>query len=300
MQSESENLSARIGAIIDAKENGKILPDDVWTELCNITSGLTNQDNWSFKFETLPEFDWKNSKLLPKIVFSHHGRKFRILHSFALFTPEEYLKSDDSRKNNVATKKIDVSNQRWIFKEAFMQGIHNIDGVGIKDFPDKTAFANNKIPTFVGHEGTKHKTGDYVDLKPQSSLVFCIDESGFAQGGYTYVLDDDNTLYCYVVRKGQNMKEIVGEDNETYQTRQVGDLVQDERQKMAMYWTEKKLQSDISSYIDAGGDGTLTAGAIMELKNRSMELKNRSAKKLNAENYLKKCQRWLVFSEKDR
>ena len=31
-----------------------------------------------------------------------------------------------------------------------------------------------------------------------------------------------------------------------------------------------------------------------------MALKNRSAEEPNVENYLKKCQRWLAFSDKDR
>ena len=31
-----------------------------------------------------------------------------------------------------------------------------------------------------------------------------------------------------------------------------------------------------------------------------MELKKRSVEEPNAENYLKKCQRWLAFSDKDR
>ena len=132
----------------------------------------------------------------------------------------------------MSTKEINADNQKQIFKKAFESNKCNIAGVNVKDFPDKTVFAGNKIPTFVGHEGTKRKKDDFVDLKPQSSLVFCIDESGFAQGGYTYVLGDDNTLYGYVVRKGQNAKEMVGKDSETYKTRQVGDLVPDEKRNM--------------------------------------------------------------------
>ena len=215
------------------------------------------------------------------------------MHSFALFTPEEYLKSDDNGENNVATGKIDVNNQRRIFKEAFMQGIHNIYGVGIKDFPDKNVFANNKIPTFVGHEGTKRDTNNGYQRKQQSPQVFCIDESSFAPGGYTYIVTDDNVIQGYVTKTGQNDEEQKKQDCTAGQHREVGNAIAEEQQGMVTRWTQDGPFNNISSYIDNNGNSSATANAIMALKNRSAE-------EPNVENYLKKCQRWLAFSDKDR
>ena len=287
LQSESENLSASIGAIIDAKKDGKILPDHVWTEL------ITDP-----KFETLPEFDWENSKLLPKIVFSHHGRKFRILHSFALFTPEEYLSIDDNENSptygkNIATNNISSEDQQRIFSDAFRAPTYNINGVGIKDFPDKTVFAKNKIPTFVGHEGTKRDTNNGYQRKQQSPQVFCIDESSFAPGGYTYIVTDDNVIQGYVTKTGQNDEEQKKQDCTAGQHREVGNAIAEEQQGMVTRWTQDGPFNNISSYIDNNGNSSATADAIMALKNRSAE-------EPNVENYLKKCQRWLAFSDKDR
>ena len=287
LQSESENLSASIGAIIDAKKDGKILPDHVWTEL------ITDP-----KFETLPEFDWENSKLLPKIVFSHHGRKFRILHSFALFTPEEYLSIDDNENSptygkNIATNNISSEDQQRIFSDAFRAPTYNINGVGIKDFPDKTVFAKNKIPTFVGHEGTKRDTNNGYQRKQQSPQVFCIDESSFAPGGYTYIVTDDNVIQGYVTKTGQNDEEQKKQDCTAGQHREVGNAIAEEQQGMVTRWTQDGPFNNISSYIDNNGNSSATANAIMALKNRSAE-------EPNVENYLKKCQRWLAFSDKDR
>ena len=287
LQSESEKLSESIGAIIDAKKNGKILPDNVLTEL------ITDP-----KFETLPEFDWENSKLLPKIVFSHHGRKFRILHSFALFTPEEYLSIDDNENSptygkNIATNNISSEDQQRIFSDAFRAPTYNINGVGIKDFPDKTVFAKNKIPTFVGHEGTKRDTNNGYQRKQQSPQVFCIDESSFAPGGYTYIVTDDNVIQGYVTKTEQNDEEQKKQDCTADQYCKVGNAIGEEQQEMVTCWTQDGPFNNISSYIDNNGNSSATANAIMALKNRSAE-------EPNVENYLKKCQRWLAFSDKDR
>ena len=288
LQNDIDWLDCHISNIISCKEKNLQATDYILNEIDEIVRSGKMPNT----FNTLLQFNWSSSALLPKIVFSHHGRKFRILHSFALFTPEEYLKLDNSRKNNAALRTIYVDDQQQIFKNAFKQGVRNVAGVDIKDFPDKSVFANNKIPTFVGHEGTKRKKDDFVGLKQQSPLAFCVDETNFTPSGYTHIVDDDNFIKGYMVYQGKNMRDWKMNDNDTYQKRKVGDLVQDEQQKMAIYWTDRALQSHISSYIDTGDNDKLVANAMNELHNRN-------SVRLNDENYLK-YKRWLAFSGKDK
>ena len=173
-----------------------------------------------------------------------------------------------------------------------------MNGVGIKDFPNKTVFSGNKIPTFVGHEGTKRDEKRNFIMKKQSPQVFCVDENSFTGSGYTYIVDDGNTIQGYVTYNTINQKEKRCQDCTIYRTREVGDKVQDEWQRMVPCWTRTASSDDmlkyINSYIDIGGDDCGVAETIMALKNREKTDVN------GAETYLKKCERYFAFLDKDR
>ena len=124
LEKESNNISEHINQIIEARNSidRLCLPQEMFNELKAV-----DKNNFAdFKFSTLKELNWTNSALLPKIVFCHNGRKFRVLHSFALFTPEKYLKRDNDKTSvnygqNIAEHASDINQntQQGIFKMLF-------------------------------------------------------------------------------------------------------------------------------------------------------------------------------------
>ena len=85
LQNDIDWLDCHISNIISYKEQNLQAPDYILNEIDEIVRSGKMPNT----FNALPQFNWTSSALLPKIVFSHHGRKFRVLHSFALFTPEK-------------------------------------------------------------------------------------------------------------------------------------------------------------------------------------------------------------------
>lgn len=117
LERESNNISKHINQIIEARNSidRLCLPQEMFNELKAV-----DKNNFAdFKFSTLKELNWTNSALLPKIVFCHNGRKFRVLHSFALFTPEKYLKRDNDKTSVHYMDKILPNTQTALIK------IHN-------------------------------------------------------------------------------------------------------------------------------------------------------------------------------
>lgn len=258
LRSESEELSEKINDIINAKKQGVILPNEMWNEIGYI-QGIYTQNHYSldgtYDIKTLKKLNWKYSNLLPKIVFCHNGKKFRTLHSFSLFTPKEYVSCNSKLKKYEA--RIGASQQKDIFSQAFKNKTFNTIGINFKDIPDKRVFSENKIPTIVGHEGSKrckNEIGKYTNtLKPQSEQVFCIDESNFAPSGYTHIIYDDNRIQGYAAYKGKNQYEIdqgvsIGTD------RKQGEAIKDESQQMrdCAVFDDNKAKQRINGYITTG------------------------------------------------
>ena len=129
---------------------------------------------------------WNKSNLLSKIVFCHNGKKFRTLHSFALFAQKGAGNENDWFCDD--DKKITADNQQEHFRENLNKNIVNINGVNEKSFPDKKVFKNNKISTFVGHEGKRY-------VCDQTCKVFCVDMTG--KRYMMFIVDENNNIQGY-------------------------------------------------------------------------------------------------------
>ena len=151
------------------------------------------------KLSKLNVLQWNKSNLLSKIVFCHNGKKIRTLHSFAFFA--EPGAGDENDVFVADDKKITADNQKKHFGKNLNQNIVNTDGVGNKSFPCKKVFKNNKISTFVGHEGTRY-------VKDQTEKVFCVDEQYYKTGAVLFIVDN-NCIQGYDIKTGKTIKDEV-------------------------------------------------------------------------------------------
>ena len=126
------------------------------------------------------------SALLSKIVFNHHGKKFRTLHHFGLFVPED-------RSVDNLTK----DNQNNIFADAFSKmnqfNINALDDDKLR-FLKRDIFENNKIPTLFGHEGR-------WSPETQTSKMYCVDTGHGDDLNVVCVVDSKNKITPYYTYK---------------------------------------------------------------------------------------------------
>ena len=220
------NYIKKVQGVIDDIESNKMqdINEDIqsFKDKYNGTSDSIN----GLELQKLNVLQWNKSHLLSKIVFCHNGKKFRTLHSFALFAQEGAGNENDVFCDD--DKKITANNQKEHFGKNLNQNIVNIYGVNRKSFPDKKVFKNNKISTFVGHEGTR-------DVKYQTEKVFCVDEQGYNSGAVLFIVDN-NCIQGYYIQTGQKIKDEF-KKIETYD-------VEKEKEKMYV-----KIQSNIRRHL---------------------------------------------------
>ena len=183
------------------------------------------------------------------------------MHSFALFV-NHY---DD----------ITSDNQQKLFEKNLNQNIVNIYGVNRKSFPDKKVFKNNKISTFVGHEGTR-------DVDKQTKKVFCVDEQGYNAGAVLFIVDN-NCIQGYYIQTGQKIKD----EFKKIETYDVG------KEKEKMY---VKIQSNIRGYLAMKKYQAKKKNAVKIQRNirRYLAKKKYQAKKKNAVKIQSNIRRYLV------
>ena len=135
---------------------------------------------------------WKYSNVLLKMVFCHQNKKFRILHSFSLFTPENYLNKDGM--NECINEEMFKQKQQQVYSKAFEDRYLNDYGIERKNLPAKQCFSNNRIPTLVGHEGGMSPGG-------QTDSVYCVDHTHNFPGGLVFIVDENNYIKPYYTEK---------------------------------------------------------------------------------------------------
>ena len=160
---------------------------------------------------------WENSNVLLKMVFCHQNKKFRILHSFSLFTPEDYLNKDCTDK--CANEETLKQKQKEVYSKAFKERHLNDEGIEKKKLPTKQCFSDNYVPTLVGHEGGMSPDG-------QTESVYCVDHTHELPGGLVFIVDENNYIKPYYTEK----------------------LLRDRQKKEKQLWSKTK-------YGDALGDG---------------------------------------------
>ena len=190
LDEESKNIGELIKNIDEEKmekinEDIEILKEDIKR------NGYLKNTN-DLTLSKLNVLKWNKSNLLSKIVFCHNGKKFRTLHSFALFAQQEAWEEEDLV--GVDGKKITADNQKKHFGTNLNQNIVNIDGVSRKSFPDKKVFKYNKIATFVGHEG-------YRIVDKQTGKVFCVDTT--SKQYMLFIVDEENKIQGYDLKTGK-------------------------------------------------------------------------------------------------
>ena len=183
-------------------------------------TGLTNINDLTLS--KLNVLQWNKTPLLSKIVFCHNGKKFRTLHSFALFASPKAL-AEYGTDYYYNPEKITEDNQQDHFRTNLNKNIVNINGVNNKSFPDKTVFDCNIIATFVGHEGERL-------IMFQTDKVFCVDTTGDRY--MLFIVDVDNNC-------------IQGYDIETRENKEFHKIkTYDVREKKYV-----KIQSNIRGYL---------------------------------------------------
>ena len=132
---------------------------------------------------------WKNSALLSKIIFNHHGKKFRTLHHFGLFVPE-----DKSEEN------LTLDKQNKIFAEAFSKpNYFNIKALDDLRHLNRNIFEKNKIPTLFGHEG------DWIP-QTQTTNMYCVDTDHSDNLNVVCVVNSKNEIIPYYTYKCIKLK----------------------------------------------------------------------------------------------
>ncbi|MBQ7551836.1 MAG: hypothetical protein IJT15_00075 [Rickettsiales bacterium] len=134
---------------------------------------------------------WDKSALLSKIVFNHRGKKFRTLHHFGLFVPE-----------NKSAKDLTLDNQNEIFAKAFLTNNQfNIDALNRCSLRHlkRDIFENNKIPTLFGHEGMWLSDA-------QTSKMYCVDTRHSDNLNVVCVVDSNNIITPYYTYKCIKLK----------------------------------------------------------------------------------------------
>ena len=213
---------------------------------------------------------WDKSALLSKIVFNHHGKKFRTLHHFGLFVPENYTDKD-----------LTLANQNEIFANAFSK-MNQFNVNALNDdklrFLKRDIFENNKIPTLFGHEGK---------WKPdaQTLKMYCVDTDHGDNLNVVCVVDSNNNVkpyYTYKCIENKNRDQNVGK-------LKLGDYDGEKIIKLAIY--DCKHQDNISiidKYVESGQQSFETVNAIDAI------IRSKDTQKI--EDY----HRIFAFSQKDK
>ena len=207
---------------------------------------------------------WKHSNVLLKMVFCHQNKKFRILHSFSLFTPENYLNKDGM--SECTNEDVFKRKQQQVYLKAFKDRYLNDYGIERKNLPAKQCFSNNRIPTLVGHEGRMVPYG-------QTESVYCVDHNHAFSGGLVFIVDENNCIKPYYTEKMLlDMQEKEKQENKKKQAN---------NEKESSQWSEKK-------YGDVVGNGK----QLKILSNKELECEPKKVK-INAG-----AEEGLLFDEK--
>ena len=200
---------------------------------------------------------WKNSNVLLKMLFCHQNKKFRTLHSFSLFTPEDYLNKDCTDK--CADEETLKQKQKEVYSKAFKERHLNDEGIEKKKLPTKQCFSDNYVPTLVGHEGSMSPDG-------QTESVYCVDHTHELPGGLVFIVDENNYIKPYYTEK----------------------LLRDRQQEEKQVNNEKKSSLwSKTKYGDAWGDGKqLKILSNKELERGQKQVKINIGAEEKIENYV--------------
>ena len=218
---------------------------------------------------------WDKSALLSKIVFNHHGKKFRTLHHFGLFVPENYTDKD-----------LTLANQNEIFANAF--SMNQFDDRALNDINlrhlKRNIFENNNIPTLFGHEGE-------WDTDAQTSKMYCVDTGHKDNLNVVCVVDRENKIKPYYTYKCIELKnaEQKKQNPQNAVELKLGDYDGEKIIKLAIY--DCKHQDNISiidKYVESGQQSFETVNAIDAI------IRSKDTQKI--EDY----HRIFAFSQKDK
>ena len=242
---------------------------------------------------------WENSNVLLKMVFCHQNKKFRILHSFSLFTPEDYLNKDCTDK--CANEEKLKQKQKEVYSKAFKERHLNDEGIEKKKLPTKQCFSDNYVPTLVGHEGSMSPDG-------QTESVYCVDHTHELPGGVVFIVDENNYIKPYYTEKllrdrQQEEKQVNNEKKSSLWSKtKYGDALGDGKQLKIL--SNKELErgqkqvkinigaeEKIENYVNGNTDTTEQQKVAEAIS--SLIVKNNASS-------LEKYSRIFAFSQKDK